>query len=36
MDIYVKDCDECLQPMWEDLINEEGICENCQEVTDKS
>ena len=30
MTIYVKDCDECLQPMWEDLLNDEGICENCQ------
>lgn len=28
--VYVRDCDECLQPMWEDLLNDEGICENCQ------
>ena len=29
-DIHVRDCDNCLNPFWEDAL-EEGLCEACQE-----
>jgi len=34
MDIFVKDCDVCYHPYWEDeLIN--GVCPGCQEYEEE-
>jgi len=34
MDIFVRDCDVCYHPYWEDeLIN--GVCPGCQEYEEE-